>query len=125
MTQDQKTLFEVSISKVNNSASSIFSKEDVIGLLTTLESCIADLPEVATTGYNTEEILRGINDILDEYEWDEFVECEPELNGSYGCSYSLEINTSFDDREFRRAFTSELEAYFEDLEKNENESEAS
>ena len=121
MTQDQKTLFEVSISKVTNSASSIFSKDDVLGLLTTLESSIAELPEVATTGYNTEEILRGINDILDEYEWDEFVECEPELNGSYGCSYSLEINTSFDDREFRRAFTSELEAYFEDLEKNENE----
>lgn len=125
MTQEQKELFETSISIVHNSASSIFSKEDVIGLLTTLESCITELPEVVTTGYNTEEILRGINDILDEYEWDEFVECEPELNGSYGCSYSLEINTSFDDREFRRAFTSELEAYFEDLEKNENESEAS
>lgn len=125
MTQDEKTLFEVTISKVNNSASSIFSKEDVIGLLTTLESCIADLPEVATTGYNAEEILRGINDVLDDYEWDEFVECEPELQGSYGDSYSLEMNTSFDDREFRRAFTSELEDYFENLKKNENENKAS
>lgn len=121
MTQDEKTLFEVTISKVKNSASSIFSKDDVLGLLTTLESCITELPEVTPPRYNTEEILRGINYLLEDYEWEEFVECEPELHGSYGGSYSLEINTSFDDREFRQAFTSELEAYFEDLKKNENE----
>ena len=121
MTQDQKTLFEVTISKVNNSASSIFSKNDVLELLTTLNDCICELPEVATTGYNAEEILRGINDILDDYEWDEFVGCEPELQGSYGDSYALEMNTSFYDQEFRRAFTSELEDYFENLKKNENE----
>ena len=125
MTQDEKSLFEVTISKVKNSASSIFSKEDVIGLLTTLESCITELPEVTTTGYNTEEILRGINYILEDYEWDEFVGCEPELQGSYGDSYALEMNTSFYDQEFRRAFTSELEDYFENLKKNENENKAS
>lgn len=121
MTQDEKTLFEVTISKVKNSASSIFSKDDVLGLLTTLESCITESPEVTPPRYNTEEILRGINYLLEDYEWEEFVEYNPELHGSYSGSYSLEINTSFDDREFRQAFTSELEAYFEDLKKNENE----
>jgi hypothetical protein len=112
MTQDQKTLFEVSISKVNNSASSIFSKDDVIGLLTTLESCIADLPEVVTTGFTKEHIVNSVKELLDEYSWDEFISCEPELNGSYGDSYSLEMNTSFEEREFTRAFISELEDFF-------------
>ena len=35
MTQDQKTLFEVTLEKVKNSSSSIFAKADVIGLLIT------------------------------------------------------------------------------------------
>ena len=112
MTQDQKTLFEVLISKVNNSASSIFSKDDVIGLLTTLESCIADLPEVVTTGFTKDHILHSVKEMLNEYSWDEFISCEPELHGSYGDSYSLDMNTSFDEREFKRCFISELDDYF-------------
>jgi hypothetical protein len=112
MTQDQKTLFEVSISKVNNSASSIFSKDDVIGLLTTLESCIADSPKETGVNYDCDAIVRAFNDIFDEYDFDEFVSFEPELCGSYGSSYSLEINHSFDDSELRRCIINDLEKYF-------------
>jgi len=112
MTQDQKTLFEVSISKVKNSASSIFSKDDVIGLLTTLESCIADLPEVATTGFTKEHIIDSVRELLYEYPFSDHVACEPELNGSYGDSYSLEMNTSFEEDDFIRSFVTELEDHF-------------
>jgi hypothetical protein len=112
MTQDEKTLFEVTISKVKNSASSIFSKDDVLGLLTALESCITELPEVATTGYTKVQIIDAVKDLLNDYSFEEFVSCDPELNGSYGDSYSLEMNTSFEEREFTRAFISELEDYF-------------
>jgi len=112
MTQDQKTLFEVSISKVTNSASSIFSKDDVIGLLTTLESCIADLPEVATTGFTKEHIIDSVRELLYEYPFSDHVACEPELCGSYGDSYSLEMNTSFEEDDFIRSFVTELEDHF-------------
>jgi len=112
MTQDEKTLFEVTISKVKNSASSIFSKDDVLGLLTTLESRVTELPEVATTGYTKEQIINAVKDLLDGYSFEDFVNCEPELNGSYGDSYSLDMNTSFEERDFTRAFVTELEDYF-------------
>ena len=101
MTQDEKSLFEVTISKVKNSASSIFSKDDVLDLLTTLES-----------GYTKEQIIDAVKDLLSNYSFEEFVNCEPELQGSYGDSYSLEMNTSFDDRDFTRSFIAELEDYF-------------
>jgi hypothetical protein len=116
MTQDQKTLFEVTLEKVNNSTSSIFAKADVIGLLTTLESCISELPEVATeptVGYGINEILKAVKDMLDEYDFDNYVEFDPELNGSYGGSYSLEINARFDETQFARDFLCELPDYFE------------
>jgi hypothetical protein len=112
MTQDEKTLFEVQISKVNNSASSIFSKDDVLSLLTTLQSCIADLPEVTAPTFTKDHILNSVKEMLNEYSWDEFISCEPELHGSYGDSYSLEMNTSFEEHEFKRCFISELEDYF-------------
>lgn len=112
MTQDEKTLFEVTISKVKNSASSIFSKDDVLSLLTSLESSVAELPEVVTTGFTKENIINSVKELLQEYSWGDFISCEPEICESYGDSYSLEMNTSFEEQEFTKAFISELEDYF-------------
>jgi hypothetical protein len=47
-------------------------------------------------------------DILNNMPYDEFIETEPELNGSYGSSFTLEINTDFNKREFTRNFLDEL-----------------
>jgi hypothetical protein len=116
MTQDQKTLFEVTISKVNNSSSSIFSKNDVLGLLTTLNDCICELPEVVpepVIGYSTNEILKAVKDMLDNYDFDQYLDYDPEIHGSYGGSYSLEINARFDETQFARDFLCELPDYFE------------
>ncbi len=112
MTQDEKTLFEVQISKVKNSASSIFSKDDVISLLTTLESCIAELPEVATTGFTKEHIIDSVKELLHDHPFSDYLSCEPELSGSWGDSYSLEMNTSFEEDDFIRSFVTELEDHF-------------
>ena len=122
MTQDQKTLFEVTISKVNNSTSSIFAKADVIGLLTTLNDCICELPEVVvepTIGYTKDQIIGAVKDILDDYDFDVYLNYEPELHGSYGGSYSLEINATFDETQFARDFLCELPDYFTPANKEE------
>ena len=116
MTQDQKTLFEVTISKVNNSSSSIFSKNDVLGLLTTLNDCICELPEVVpepTIGYTKNQIIDAVKDMFENYDFDQYLDYEPELHGSYGGSYSLEINARFDETQFARDFLCELPDYFE------------
>lgn len=116
MTQDQKTLFEVTISKVNNSSSSIFSKNDVLGLLTTLNDCICELPEVVpepAARYTKEFIIESIKDMLDNYDFDQYLNYDPEIHGSYGGSYSLEINATFDETQFARDFLCELPDYFE------------
>lgn len=116
MTQDQKTLFEVTLEKVRNSTSSIFAKEDVIGLLTSLNDSISELPEVVTeptVGYDTATILTVIKNMLDEYDFDNYVEFDPEINGSYGGSYSLELNARFEETQFIRDFLCELPDYFE------------
>ncbi len=122
MTQDQKTLFEVTISKVNNSSSSIFSKNDVLGLLTTLNDCICELPEVVpapTIGYTKNQIIDAVNDLFENYDFDQYLNYEPELHGSYGGSYSLEINATFDETQFARDFLCELPDYFTPANKEE------
>lgn len=111
MTQDEKTLFEVQISKVNNSAGSIFSKDDVLSLLTTLQSCIADLPQAQPEQFTKQYILDTVEEALNEFDYDEFTTFDPELQGAYGSSWSLEINHSFNDREFKRGLLTVLEDY--------------
>jgi hypothetical protein len=116
MTQDQKTLFEVTLEKVRNSTSSIFAKEDVIGLLTTLNDSISELPEVVpepTNGFTHQFILNAVKDMLDNYDFDNYIEIDPELCGSYGSSYSLEFNTRFDESQFIRDFLCELPDFLE------------
>jgi hypothetical protein len=110
MTPELELLFETSIDRVAKNISSIYTADDVIIILKTLRHSIDELPKGVNYGH--EEIVRAFNDILDEYSFDEFVSCEPELQGSYGDSYSLEMNTSFDDREFRRCMVNDLQNYF-------------
>ena len=110
MTPELELLFETQITNVSRNMSSIYSREDVVIILKTLRQSIDELPKGVNYGH--EEIIRAFNDILDEYSFDEFVSCEPELQGSYGDSYSLEMNTSFDDHEFRRCMINDLQNYF-------------
>ena len=111
-------LFECQIGDTTNAFPSIFSKDDVVSLLIKLkDNVLAEAAELkaqqdAGVVFNWEQINRAVMDILDDYDFNEFVECEPELHGSYGDSYSLEMNTSFDDHQFTRTFTSDLEDYF-------------
>jgi hypothetical protein len=112
MTQEQKELFETSISMVHNSLSSIFTEQDVVKVLTDLQRSFTELPEVATTGFTKEHIIDSVRELLYEYPFSDHVACEPELNGSYGDSYSLEMNTSFEEDDFIRSFVTELEDYF-------------
>ena len=116
MTQDQKTLFEVTLEKVKNSSSSIFAKADVIGLLITLNDSICELHEVVpeqTIVYTKNQIIDAVKDMFENYDFDQYLDYDPELNGSYGGSYSLEINATFDETQFARDFLCELPDYFE------------
>jgi hypothetical protein len=107
-------LFDQEITKTVDAYPSIFSKDDVVNLLSSLRTNV--LNEISintpTTGFTKDHILNSVKEMLNEYSWDEFISCEPELHGSYGDSYSLEMNTSFDEHEFKRCFISELDDYF-------------
>ena len=112
MTPELELLFETQITNVSKNMSSIFSKEDVVIMLKSLRHSIDELPKADATSFTKEQIINSVKSLLNEYSFEEFISCEPELNGSYGDSYSLEMNTSFEEREFTRAFISELEDYF-------------
>jgi hypothetical protein len=116
MTQDQKTLFEVTLEKVKNSSSSIFAKADVLGLLITLNDSICELPEVVpppAVGYTKEFIIETIEDMFNNYDFSQYMEYSPEINGHYSGSFELELNGSFDEAQFLRDFLCELPDYFE------------
>lgn len=104
--------FETKIDTVAKNISSIYTTEDVIIILKSLRQAIDELPESTEPIFTKTNILASVKELLEDYSFEEFVSCEPELNGSYGDSYSLEMNTSFDDYEFKRSFLSELEDYF-------------
>lgn len=112
MTPEIAFEFEQKIDTVAKNISSIYTTEDVIIILKSLRQAIDELPENTAPFFTKTNILASIEELLEDYSFEEFVSCEPELNGSYGDSYSLEMNISFDDREFKRAFLSELEDYF-------------
>jgi hypothetical protein len=112
-------LFECAIGDaVNQTYPSLYTKDDVVSLLSNLRTTVlvevSELKEELDSGsrYTWENIDRAVNDLLDGYAFDEFIECEPELCGSYGGSYSLEMNQSFDEYQFRKSFVQELEDYF-------------
>jgi hypothetical protein len=103
-------LFDQEITKTVDAYPSIFSKDDVVNLLSSLRTNV--LNEISintpTTGYDIDTIVKAAEDILENFPFDECIEIEPELNGSYNGNYSLEFNTSFDDRTFIRNFSQDL-----------------
>jgi hypothetical protein len=118
MKPELELIFETQIANVAYCSSSIFSREDVIIILKTVRQYISELPEVVaepTVGYDTDTILKAIKDMLNNYDFDQYLDYEPELNGSYGGSYSLEINGRFDETQFTRDFLCELPDYFETI----------
>lgn len=115
MTPELELLFETQITNVSKNISSIYSKEDVVIILKTLRHYIDELPEVVpepTIGYTKNQIIDAVKDIFENYDFDSYLEYEPELHGSYGGSYSLEINARFDENQFTRDFLCELPDYF-------------
>lgn len=111
MKPELELIFETQIANVAHCSSSIFSREDVIIILKTVRQYISELPEVVqepTNGFTHQFILNAVKDMLDNYDFDNYIEIDPELCGSYGGSYSLEFNTRFDESQFIRDFLCEL-----------------
>lgn len=116
MTPELELLFETKIDTVAKNISSIYTTEDVIIILKSLRQAIDELPEVvpqSTTGFTKNQIIDAVKDLLDDYDFDVYLEYEPELHGSYGGSYSLEINPRFDETQFARDFLCVLPDYLE------------
>lgn len=116
-------LFDQEITKTVDAYPSIFSKDDVVNLLSSLRTnVLTEVSELkpASSQYNVENITRGVLDLLDGFDFEEFITSEPELCGSYGSSFSLEMNTSFDDYQFARQIERDITDYFKDL-NNEND----
>jgi hypothetical protein len=119
-------LFDQEITKTVDAYPSIFSKDDVVNLLSSLRTNV--LTEVSelkpTTEFTSKYITDSVEDLLDNFDFEEFISSEPDLCGSYGDSFTLELNTSFDAYQFTRSFVSELTDYFKNN-PEENDSEAS
>ena len=58
---------------------------------------------------SVEDVTNVVGEILENCDYEAFIETEPELNGNYGSSFTLDINTTFSEREFYRNFMSELD----------------
>jgi hypothetical protein len=113
-------LFECQIGDTTNAYPSIFSKDDVVTLLINLkDNVLKEVSELkpATSKYDVDAINRGVADILDGFDFEEFFHSEPELQGGYGSSFSLEMNISFDEYQFARQLEADLTDYFKDLNK--------
>jgi hypothetical protein len=119
-------LFECAIGDaVNQTYPSLYTKDDVVSLLSSLRTNVLnatnELKPIGST-YDVNAINRAVADIIDNLDFDEYITSEPELCGSYGQSFSLEMNTSFDAYQFARQIECELTDYFNDLNKETNES---
>lgn len=60
------------------------------------------------SGLSVEDVTNIVTEVLENCDYDAFIETEPELHGGYGSSFTLEINTNFSEREFTRNFLDEL-----------------
>jgi hypothetical protein len=119
-------LFECAIGDaVNQTYPSLYTKDDVVSLLSSLRTNVLnatnELKPIGST-YDVNAINRAVADIIDNLDFDEYITSEPELCGSYGQSFSLEMNTSFDAYQFARQIECELTDYFNDLNNETNES---
>jgi hypothetical protein len=117
-------LFDQEITKTVDAYPSIYTKDDVVSLLSKLRTVVlTEVSELKPTSsqYDVETITRGVLDLLDGFDFEEFITSEPELCGSYGSSFSLEMNTSFDDYQFARQIERDITDYFKDLNKETTE----
>jgi len=107
-------LFDARVDTVFNNYSSVFTKDDVISLLASLRTdALTAVAEASPEpNYDADKIVSTIKDLLYEVPFLDYVGCEPELQGSYGDSYSLEMNTTFEEDEFIRHFVNDVENYF-------------
>jgi hypothetical protein len=108
-------LFDQEITKTVDAYPSIFSKDDVVNLLTSLRTqVLMEASELKTddTVFTAKYITDSVEDLLQNFDFEEFITSEPDLCGSYGSSFTLELNTSFDEYQFAKSFTSELTDYF-------------
>ena len=116
-------LFDQEITKTVDAYPSIFSKDDVVNLLSSLRTNV--LTEVSelkpTTEFTSKYITDSVEDLLDNFDFEEFISSEPDLCGSYGDSFTLELNTSFDAYQFTRSFVNELTDYFKNNPEDNNE----
>ena len=108
-------LFDQEITKTVDAYPSIFSKDDVVNLLSKLRTIV--LTEVSELKpidnvFTAKYITDSVEDLLQNFDFEEFIMSEPELCGSYGSSFTLELNTNFDEYQFARSFTNELTGYF-------------
>ena len=112
-------LFECAIGDaINQTYPSLYTKDDVVSLLSKLRTAVlVEASELKSTGslYDVDAINRAVADIIDNLDFEEYITNEPDLCGSYGSSFTLELNTSFDAYQFSRQMEHELTDYFKDL----------
>jgi len=105
-------LFDQEITKTVDAYPSIFSKDDVVNLLSSLRTqVLMEASELKPTEFTAKYVTDVVKDLLENFDFEEFITSEPDLCGSYGSSFTLELNTSFDEYQFSRSFIGELEEY--------------
>jgi hypothetical protein len=116
-------LFDQEITRTVDAYPSIFSKDDVVNLLSSLRTQVlyAASELKPTTTFTTKYITDSVEDLLQNFDFEEFITSEPDLCGSYGSSFTLELNTNFDEYQFARSFTNELTDYFKNNPEDNNE----
>lgn len=116
-------LFDQEITKTVDAYPSIFSKDDVVNLLSSLRTQVlyAASELKPTTTFTAKYITDSVEDLLQNFDFEEFITSEPDLCGSYGSSFTLELNTNFDEYQFARSFTNELADYFKNNPEDNNE----
>lgn len=116
-------LFDQEITRTVDAYPSIFSKDDVVNLLSSLRTQVlyAASELKPTTTFTAKYITDSVEDLLQNFDFEEFITSEPDLCGSYGSSFTLELNTNFDEYQFARSFTNELADYFKNNPEDNNE----
>lgn len=107
-------LFDQEITKTLDAYPSIYTKDDVVSLLSKLRTVVlTEISELKPNNvFTAKYITDSVEDLLQNFDYEEFICSEPELCGSYGSSFTLDLNTSFDDYQFAKSFTNELTDYF-------------
>ena len=112
------TNIQNTISKVSNNMSSLFTKEDVIKLLTELDTEIQN--EAPKSKVNKDDLLVTFRQMLSEKDWDEVVD-KDDVELSIGYDNRLEIDRIAINEDFLiNEATNALEALWEVLEETED-----